>query len=189
INANSASPHYQPAKDVHLQMKEGDFLLIDLWAKRKDDPLAIYGDITWTGFIGKEVPDKHVRIFEIVRDARDEALKFIKSSLAEGREIYGREVDDVTRNFIAERGFGDQFVHRTGHSIGTEVHGNGANIDNLETREERRLIPGTGFSIEPGIYLDGDFGVRSEIDAYLSDSAVEVFGQPIQTAVVPILSI
>ncbi len=187
INEHSGSPHYQPTKEIHSPVKKGDFLLIDLWAKRKDDPLAIYGDITWTGFIGKEVPEKYTQIFDIVAGARDAAVDFVRAAVADGKTLYGCEVDDVARKYITDAGYGEYFVHRTGHSIGVEVHGNGANIDNLETREERKLIPQTGFSIEPGIYMD-EFGVRSEIDVYLGDGSVEIFGQPIQRSVVPILA-
>ncbi len=187
INEHSGSPHYQPTKEIHSPIRKGDFLLIDLWAKRKDDPLAIYGDITWTGFIGKEVPEKYTQIFDIVAGARDAAVDFVRAAVADGKTLYGCEVDDVARKYITDAGYGEYFVHRTGHSIGVEVHGNGANIDNLETREERKLIPQTGFSIEPGIYMD-EFGVRSEIDVYLGDGSVEIFGQPIQRSVVPILA-
>lgn len=187
INENSGNPHYQPNKDVHKPMKKGDFLLIDLWAKQKNVHRSIYGDITWTGFIGEQVPEKYTKIFNIVRDARDKALQFVDQAVKEKRKVFGWEVDDVARNHISDAGYGKYFVHRTGHSIGEEVHGNGANIDNLETRDERALLPNTGFSIEPGIYMD-EFGVRSEIDVFIDETGASVAGQPIQTHVIPILA-
>jgi len=186
VNEHSGSPHYQPTRNSYSEIHKGDFILFDIWAKKQSPSDAIYGDITWTGYVGSEVPDKYKEIFDIVAGARDAALAFVTDSIVGGKAIRGAEVDDVSRRYITERGYGPQFVHRTGHSIGTEVHANGANIDNLETRDERRLIPRTGFSIEPGIYLP-EFGVRSEIDVYVDESEVQVGGQPIQREVVPIL--
>ncbi len=187
VNSNSGKPHYQPSKEVHSPIKENDFLLIDLWAKKKNIHDAIYGDITWTGFVGKEIPQQYTKIFDIVRGARDAGLEHVTKAVEKGDTLFGWQVDDVTRDFIRERGYGDYFIHRTGHSIGTEVHGNGANIDNLETKDERVLIMNTGFSIEPGIYLD-EFGVRSEIDVYIEKGKTLVAGQPIQEKLIPILS-
>lgn len=186
VNAHSGSPHYQPTKDRHSEIKEGDFVLLDIWAKKAEPKDAVYADITWTGFMGSSVPDKYTKIFDIVRGARDAALAFVSERMREGALVFGWQVDDVARNFITDKGHGKDFVHRTGHSIGLEVHANGANIDNLETREERELIAHTAFSIEPGVYL-AEFGVRSEIDAYVGDGEVLVFGQPIQTEIIPIL--
>lgn len=187
VNAHSGSPHYQPTKEVHSPILKGDFLLLDIWAKRNDMHDAIYGDITWTGYVGTDIPPEHIKIFEIVKGARDAALNYVKEAVDKGEVLYGWDVDDVCRNYIRERGYADYFIHRTGHSIGTEVHGNGANIDNLETKDERRLIPHTGFSIEPGVYLD-DFGVRSEIDVYIEEGKTLVAGGPIQEKLIPILS-
>ena len=161
-------------------------VLLDLWAKRTE-PGCVYGDITWTGYSEKHVPSKHRAIFEHVRRGRDAALTFVQQRVAAGQFPCGWEVDDVCRSTIRESGFGDFFIHRTGHSIGEEVHGNGANIDNLETRDNRRLLPRTCFSIEPGIYLPGEFGIRSELDVYVSDREVLVYGQPLQTEIVPLL--
>lgn len=186
VNANSGNPHYQPTAEIHQPIKSDDFLLLDIWAKQKQPADSVYADITWTGYVGKTIPAKYIEIFEIVRGARDAALQRVREAVAAGNEIFGWQVDDVARQYIADRGFGQYFVHRTGHSIGMEVHGNGANIDNFETRDERRLIPHTGFSIEPGIYLP-EFGVRSEIDVYIGDKEVIVPGQPIQTQIVPII--
>jgi Xaa-Pro aminopeptidase len=187
VNANSANPHYGPTADTYAPVKRGDFILFDVWAKLKE-PEAVYADQTWTGYIGERVPEENERIFQIVRAGRDAAIEFVQENVRAGREMHGAEVDDVCRKVIVDAGYGAQFIHRTGHSIGEEVHGNGANIDNLETRDSRRLIPNTCFSIEPGIYLEGNFGVRSEVDMYIGDGTAEVTGQPIQTTVVPILA-
>ena len=167
VNRNSGNPHYTPTPERTSPIRANDFVLIDLWAKRKA-PRAVYYDITWVGFVGGEAPSRMQNVFEIVRGARDHALDTVRSARRAERVLAGYEVDDAARGFIAERGFGDRFVHRTGHSIGEEVHGNGANIDNLETRDERPIIPRTCFSIEPGVYLP-EFGVRSEIDCYVSE--------------------
>jgi Xaa-Pro dipeptidase len=187
VNANSANPHYEPTKELNSRLNNGDFVLIDLWAK-KDKPRSVYADITWTGYIGETVPAEYTKIFEIVKGGRDAARKFVEQAYASGAEIFGYQVDDAARQFITEHGYGEFFVHRTGHSIGEEIHGNGANMDNLETRDERKVIPRTSFSIEPGIYLPGKFGVRSEIDVFITnDRQVVVTGLPMQDAVVPIL--
>lgn len=187
VNANAALPHYGPTPESSQPIRRGDFVLIDLWSKQKDNPKSVYVDITWTGFVGDEVPEKYTKIFNIVREARDSAIEFVRQAVREKRTIYGWQVDDAAREVIRNAGYGEFFIHRTGHSIGEEVHGNGANIDNLETRDNRTLIPRTCFSIEPGIYLPGDFGVRSEVDVYLGEAEVIITGQPIQTEVVPIL--
>ena len=188
VNANSAMPHYGPTRDHHAAIKEGDFVLIDLWAKL-DKPGSVYADITWTSYVGKEIPAEVNKVFQVVRAGRDAAIDFVKKSFAEGTTIYGWQVDDVCRNVIREAGYGDFFIHRTGHNIHTEVHGNGANIDNLETKDDRVLIPRTCFSIEPGIYQDGKFGVRSEIDMYVGEGGeARVTGDHPQTEVVAILA-
>ena len=167
VNANAASPHYFPTKDRNSPIKRGDLVLIDSVSKlSKEKAPAV--DLTWMGYVGEAVPEEYVKVWNIVRDARDAAFKFVQESFRANKVIKGAEVDDVARGVIKKAGYGDQFLHRTGHSIGEEGHGNGANIDNLETRDSRRLIPGTAFSIEPGIYLEGKFGVRSEIDVYVS---------------------
>jgi Xaa-Pro dipeptidase len=186
VNAHSADPHYGPQKEGSFEVRQGDLVLIDLWAKRTE-PGSIYGDITWTGYVGHSIPARHAEVFGVVRAARDAALAFVRRRVAAGDFPCGWEVDDVCRSVIREAGYGTQFIHRTGHSIGEEVHGNGANIDNLETQDGRRLIPQTCFSIEPGIYLPEEFGIRSELDVYVSDRDALVFGQPIQTEIVSIL--
>lgn len=188
VNANAANPHYGPTRQQSLPIQRGDFVLIDYWAKKRDDPEAVYVDYTWTGYVGEQVPEKHTQIFNVVRDARDRAIEFAREAIRASRPLHGWEVDDAARGVIREAGYGEYFIHRTGHSIGKEVHGNGANIDNLETRDNRLIIPYTAFSIEPGIYLPGDFGVRSEVDVFVTETDAIVTAQPIQTEVVPILS-
>lgn len=185
VNAHSADPHYAPASQGSAPIRQGDLVLIDLWAKQPG-PGAVYADITWTGFVGTTVPARHQDIFQIVRRARDAAVTFVQGRVRAGEFPYGWEVDDVCRQVIQDAGYGEYFVHRTGHSIGEEVHGNGANIDNLETQDARRLLPGTCFSVEPGIYLPDDFGIRSELDVYLSVRDAVVYGQPVQCDLLPI---
>ena len=151
-------------------------MLIDLWAK-KTTPGAIYYDVTWCGYVGENPPAKYQEIFKTVCDARDAALNLVKSRFAAGEVCYGWEVDDACREVVINAGYGDYFVHRTGHSIGVNVHGNGANIDNFETKDERLLVPGVCFSVEPGIYLEGDMAVRTEINiCILPNGEVKVFG-------------
>ncbi len=184
--ANTANPHYQPSKESSAPIRRGDFVLFDVSEKLKK-PGAIVADQTWTGYVGETVPEEYVKVFNIVRDARDSATEFVRASFRDGKVIRGAQVDDVSRGVIKRAGYGEQFTHRTGHSIGEEGHGNGANIDDFETKDSRRVIPRTCFSIEPGIYLEGRFGIRSEINVYVSDKEIEVTGQPIQTEIVAIL--
>ncbi len=186
VNANAANPHYQPSRDINAPIRRGDFVLFDVWGKLKK-PGAVYADQTWTGYVGESVPEEYTRIFNVVREARDAAAQFVQENMRAGRVIKGADVDDISRSIIKRAGYGAQFLHRTGHSIGEEVHGNGANIDNLETQDSRRIIPRTCFSIEPGIYLEGKFGVRSEIDVYVSERDAQITGQPVQTEIVAIL--
>ncbi|MGI8812892.1 MAG: M24 family metallopeptidase [Pyrinomonadaceae bacterium] len=185
VNANAASPHYFPTAERNSPIKPGDLVLIDSVSKLSK-PKAPAVDLTWVGYVGEKVPDEYVKIWNIVAAARDEAFNFVKTSFQNGKVINGADVDDVARGVIRKAGYADQFLHRTGHSIGEEGHGNGANIDNLETRDTRTLIPGTAFSIEPGIYLDGKFGIRSEIDVYVSDHDA-VITAPHQTEIIPIM--
>ena len=188
VNAKSSDPHYAPTATDTQEIKVGDFILIDLWAKQKD-PDAVFADTTWVAYAGKVVPSQYVEIFEIVKEARERAVRFIRERWAGAESIYGYEVDDCVRDYITEEGYGEFFIHRTGHNIGTVIHGNGVNLDNLETRDMRALIPGICFSIEPGIYLS-DFGVRTEIDVFLADSGkdcVKVTTAPVQNQVLPLL--
>jgi Xaa-Pro dipeptidase len=175
VNENCSNPHYEPEAEVHREIRMGDCLLIDLWAKL-DTADAVYYDITWVGYCGATPPDELVRVFEVVRGARDRAVKTVKDAVAAGRALAGFEVDDAARGLIRERGYGEYFIHRTGHSIGVEVHGAGANMDNLETHDERRIIPWTCFSVEPGVYLPR-FGVRSEVNVFVGEGEARVTGE------------
>lgn len=175
VNAHASDPHYEPAHDRSSQIRPGDLVLIDMWAKLAE-PNAVYYDITWTGFCGDIVPERIQRIFEIVRDARKLASDLVICKAAEREPLFGYEVDDAARGYIREQGYAEFFFHRTGHSIGTEVHGAGANMDNLESHDERRVIPGSCFSIEPGIYLP-EFGIRSEVNVYVGDGFAHVTGE------------
>lgn len=172
VNANAANPHYAPTAQDHAPIGPGDVVLIDLWGKRSPD--AVYADQTWMGYVGDTLPDRLRAIWEAVRDAREMAVSTAIAGWREGRDVTGAELDDAARNVIRERGYGDYFIHRTGHSIDTELHGSGPNLDNLESRDDRRLIAGIGFSVEPGIYLPGDVGFRSEVDVYVGDSGPRV---------------
>jgi Xaa-Pro aminopeptidase len=184
VNGHAANPHYFLRPDAGAPIRRGDLLLIDLWGKQPQ-PDAIYGDITWTAYAGATVPERLQSVFEVVRAARDTAVAFMHGRLQAGQPVYGYEVDDAARGVIAAAGFGKYFFHRTGHSIGTSGHGNGVNLDNLETQDRRRLIPGVGFSVEPGIYLaEENFGIRLEIDCYVNDGDVEVTTLPLQTGLV-----
>jgi Xaa-Pro aminopeptidase len=185
VNANAASPHYFPFGDRNSPIKRGDLVLIDTVTKL-NKPKAPAVDLTWVGYVGDTVPEEYVKIWNIVRDARDAAFTFVKTSFKAGKQIRGADVDDVARGVIKKAGYADQFLHRTGHSIGEEGHGNGANIDNLETRDTRTLIPGTAFSIEPGIYLAGKFGKRSEIDVYVTTNDA-IITAPHQTEIIAIM--
>ncbi|MDD3642855.1 MAG: M24 family metallopeptidase [Candidatus Krumholzibacteria bacterium] len=167
INDHPANPHFEPSAENSYEFKKGDMVLIDLWGKLKE-PGSIYYDITWCGFIGDDPPEKYQEIFRVVRDARIEAVNFVRRRFAAKEPVCGWEVDDACRGVVREAGYGDYFIHRTGHSIGEEVHGNGVNIDNLETKDERQLVPGICFSIEPGIYLEGEMAARSEIDCFIT---------------------
>jgi Xaa-Pro aminopeptidase len=162
VNANSSDSHYEPTAERSAPIREGDFLLIDIWA-RVDTPGSIFYDITWTGVVGREPSEREQLVFQTVVNARDAAINAVERAFAAGRPIRGFEADDTARGVIRAAGFGEFFTHRTGHNIAQELHGAGAHLDNLETHDERRLLPSTCFSVEPGIYLP-EFGVRSEID-------------------------
>jgi len=166
-NEQPADPHFEPTPANARPIAKGDTLLIDLWAKLKQ-PGSIFYDVTWCGFVGAKPPAKYGEIFNVVRDARDAALEFIRSRFPAKRPLFGWEVDDACRAVVEKAGYGPYFIHRTGHSIGEEVHGNGVNIDNLETRDDRELVPGVCFSIEPGIYLEGEMAARSEINVFIT---------------------
>jgi Xaa-Pro aminopeptidase len=186
VGPHSGDPHYAPGPGSDDPIREGDFVLIDLWAKL-DRPRSVYSDLTWTGFVGTEVPAKYEKIFQIVARARDAAIQRVRSAFPSGPALHGWQVDQAARDVIEQAGYGAAFCHRTGHSIGQETHGNGANMDNLETHEERLVLPRTCFSVEPGIYLP-EFGVRSEVNVFVDGQCqVHVTGGTPQTSVVPLL--
>jgi Xaa-Pro dipeptidase len=188
VNANAADPHYFPVGPRNSPIKRGDLVLIDITGK-VNEPDAVYADITWMGVVEETVPERFNQIWKIVADARDAAVAFVRAGARSGKLPRGCDVDDVARGVIAKAGYGDKFIHRTGHSIDEENHGNGTHLDNFETNDTRRLLPQTCFSIEPGIYLPGDFGIRSEIDVYLDGKDAIITGGPAQTAIVPILKV
>ena len=175
VNANSGNPHYDPSPKHPAPIREGDFVLLDIWA-RLNRPGAVYYDITWTGIVGKKPSDRQKEIFKVVTEARDLGVKTVQEAIAAGKPIAGWEVDRAVRGHIKEAGYADQFIHRTGHSIGTDVHANGANMDDLEIHDERKILPNSCFSIEPGIYLN-DFGVRSEVNVLVRQGKAEVTGK------------
>lgn len=175
VNANASNPHYEPTAEVSAEIHDGDLVLIDMWAKL-EQPRAVYYDITWTGVCGAKPDDEQKNIFAIVRDARDRAVARVVQAVAAGQTLQGFEVDDAARSHIRNCGFGEYFTHRTGHSIGEDVHGSGANMDNLETHDERKVSPWTCFSVEPGIYLPR-FGVRSEVNVFVGDTEARVTGE------------
>lgn len=184
VNANAGNPHYEVRPRDSAPIRRGDLLLLDLWC-REEPAGSIWADITWMAYLGPKVPEKHRAVWDVVAGARDAAVAFLREAVARGKRVRGAEVDAVAREFVRAHGYADRFLHRTGHSIGSEVHGNGCNIDSLETVDERQLIPQTGFSIEPGIYL-AEFGIRSEIDVYLEERSVEVT-TAVQDQIVPLL--
>ncbi|MFL6202675.1 MAG: M24 family metallopeptidase [Thermoanaerobaculia bacterium] len=186
VNAHSADPHYQPGPDHSSPIQKGDFLLIDLWAKEKASG-SVYADITWCGVCAAAPTDRQQEIFGIVAGARDAAWELVRSRFP-GKPVRGFEVDDAAREVIRKAGYGERFIHRTGHSIGISDHGQGANMDNLETHDTRQLLPMTGFSIEPGIYLTGDFGVRLEINVALTEQGAEITGAEPQRELLRLLA-
>jgi Xaa-Pro aminopeptidase len=175
VNANSSDSHYEPTAERSAAIREGDFVLIDIWG-RVDSPGTIFYDITWTGVVGREPSPREQLVFETVRNGRDAAIALVESAFAAGRPICGFEADDAARNVIRAAGFGEFFTHRTGHNIAQELHGSGAHLDNLETHDQRRILPHTCFSVEPGIYLP-EFGVRSEIDMLTAPGKAWVTGK------------
>ena len=185
VNEHSGDAHFTNTAALDRPIRSGDWLLLDAWAKAKR-PGAVYADYTQVAFLGAAPPDSHRAAFQAAREARDAAIAYVRDALRGGRAPRGCDVDDAAREVIRGRGWGDRFFHRTGHSIGEDIHGNGANMDNFETRDHRRIIPGTCFSVEPGIYLP-EFGVRSEVDVYVEEHDARVTGE-VQQAIVPILA-
>jgi len=180
---NAGNPHYHPSQEVHRAIRPGEILLLDLWGKLRK-PGAVFADITWVGFTGATVPEEYARAFAAARDGRDAAIELVQSSARAGRELRGFQVDRTCRTVVERAGYGAEFIHRTGHSLGETVHGNGVHLDDYETHDDRRLIPGTGFTIEPGVYTSR-FGVRTEINMFMDERDAYVTG-PCQTEIVPL---
>jgi Xaa-Pro aminopeptidase len=175
VNDHAANPHFETAAGPDDRaIAAGDLVLLDVWAKVAGEPDAVYGDITWMGYCGSDPSRRVAEIWAAVRDARDAAIDFVRAGVEAGRPVHGFEVDRAGRGVIEQRGFGEQFVHRLGHSLGVDGHGNGVNMDDLETRDERLLVPGLLFTIEPGIYLPGELGVRSEVNVFVGEDGIEV---------------
>jgi len=185
VNSNASDPHYGPTAESAAPIREGDLLLLDIWGKRKT-PGSVYYDITWMGYLGAEVPEKYAKVFRVVREARDKAVDLILKNIAAGKPLQGWQVDKAARSVIEKASYGKYFFHRTGHSIGEKVHGNGANMDGLEMHDVRHLIPRTCNSIEPGIYLP-EFGIRSEVNVYIDEHEARVTGA-IQKEILPLLA-
>jgi len=185
VGPHSGDPHYEPKPNGSAAIREGDLLLLDIWGKTQA-PGSVYYDITWVGFLSRTVPEKYARVFAIVKAARDTAVRFVQDSVAAGRGIQGWQVDQAARETIRKAGYAKYFVHRTGHNIGQEVHGNGANMDGLETQDVRRIIPRTCFSVEPGIYLP-EFGIRSEVNVYVEEKRARVTGA-VQSEILALLA-
>jgi len=185
VNAHASDPHYGPKPEGSAMIRAGDLLLLDVWGKTKTTS-SVYYDITWVGYLGTKVPEKMAKVFAVVREARDKAVDLIRTSVAAGKPLQGWQVDKATRAVIEKAGYGKYFFHRTGHSIGQAVHGNGANMDGLETRDVRHLIPRTCTSVEPGIYLP-DFGIRTEVNVYIGEKEAQVTGA-IQKEILPLLA-
>jgi Xaa-Pro dipeptidase len=185
VNAHASDPHYGPTAESASPIREGDLLLMDVWGKTKASG-SVYYDITWMGYLGPKVPEKYAKVFDVVREARDKAVDLIRRSISAGKPLQGWQVDKAARSVIEKVGYGKYFFHRTGHSIGERVHGNGANMDGLETHDVRHLIPRTCNSIEPGIYLP-EFGVRTEVNMYIDEGEARVTGA-IQKEILPLLA-
>ena len=176
VNENAGNPHYEPKAARHSAIEQESLLLIDLWA-RHNDAASVFADITWMAWLGTTVPPRVQEVFDVVRQARDTGVDFLNRRLRRGHVVHGWEVDDAVRKVIQDKGFGEFFIHRTGHNLGREVHGNGVHFDNLETHDNREVLPGVCCTIEPGIYLP-EFGVRSEINVYILEDGVEVTTPP-----------
>lgn len=179
---NAGDPHYLPTAGRTRQIGANELVLLDLWAKKKDDSRAVYADITWVGFTGRAVPDEMTRAFEAIRQARDAATALVREAARDQRDLRGWQVDRAARHVLEQAGFGERILHRTGHNLGRDVHGNGVHMDDYETHDDRRLLPGTGFTIEPGLYFDS-FGVRTEINMFYGQREALVTG-PVQTEIV-----
>jgi len=182
---NSGNPHYHPAKNHFAPIYPGSILQLNLNAKERNDH-AVYAVTAWVGYVGDEIPEEYSRVFTVIREARDQAIDFIEKAVKAGKKIHGWQVDELARTIVRNAGYEGYFLHRTGHSIGRELNANGVNIDNLETRDDREIVPGSCFSIEPGLYFS-DYGMHSEIDIYVDEGNIHIYTQPLQQEIVPIL--
>jgi Xaa-Pro aminopeptidase len=185
VNGHASDPHYAPSQDHPTPIAAGDLLLLDVWGKTKT-PESVYYDISWVGYLGSTVPEKFAKVFKVLVAARDKAVALIQASVASGKALQGWQVDQAAREVVEKAGYGKYFIHRTGHNIGTTVHGNGVNMDGLETHDSRHLIPGTCSSVEPGIYLP-EFGMRSEVNVYVGKDQARVTGA-LQTEILALLA-
>ena len=185
VNAHASDPHYAPSAERPTPIKEGDLLLLDVWGKTKAEG-SVYYDISWVGYLGLKVPEKYAKVFGVITAARDKAVELIQSSVAAGKPVQGWQVDQAARGVVEKAGYGKYFIHRTGHNIGTTVHGNGVNMDGLETHDSRHLIAGTCNSVEPGIYMP-EFGMRSEVNVYVGDGEARLTGA-VQKEILPLLA-
>jgi len=185
VNAHASDPHYAPSNERPTEIKQGDLLLLDVWGKLKL-PGSVYYDVAWVGYLGAKVPEKYAKVFRVLVEARDKAIALIQSSVAAGKPLQGWQVDKAARGVLEKAGYGKYFIHRTGHSIGQTVHGNGVNMDGLETYDSRHLIPRTCNSVEPGIYMP-EFGMRSEVNVYIGDREARVTGA-VQKEILPLLA-
>ncbi len=182
---NAGNPHYQPTRDAHRVIRPNELLLLDLWGKQTT-PGAVYADITWVAFTGSVVPDNMARAFDAAANARDASIQTVQRAVRAGDDLRGWQVDRAARGVLEAAGYGPQIWHRTGHSLGEEVHGNGVNMDDYETHDDRRLLPGTGFTIEPGVYFP-EFGVRTEINMVVFPDDATVTG-PVQDRIIPLFA-
>ena len=189
VNGNAGNPHYSPTAERHSPVRKGDLLLLDFSARMPGDE-SVVADYTWMTYLGAEVPERVASLFAIIRDARDAGIALLRERFEAGQRVEGWEVDDAVRAVVQAAGYGDAFVHRTGHNIGTQVHGNGAHLDNYETHDTRPLLVNTCTSVEPGIYLPEEgLGLRTEVDVLLLEGGIEVTGVPAQTEVIPLAAL
>jgi len=182
---NSGNPHYYPAKNRFAPIYPGSILQLNLAAKVRGKQ-AVYAVIAWVGYVGDEIPEEYSRVFTVIRETRDQVIDFLEKSVKAGKKILGSQVDELARNIVRTAGYESYFLHRMGHSIGNELAGHGVNIDSLETRDEREILPGSCFTLEPGLYF-ADYGMRSEIDVYVGEDTIHIYTQPLQQEIVPIL--
>jgi Xaa-Pro aminopeptidase len=182
---NAGDPHYLPTARRSRPIQRDELVLLDLWGKKKDDPRAVFADITWVGFTGRTIPAEMAKAFDAIRQARDAAVALVQESARDQRDLRGWQVDRAARDVLQRSGFGERILHRTGHNLGRDVHGNGVHMDDYESHDDRRLLPGTGFTIEPGLYFEY-FGVRTEINMYYGEREAFVTG-PLQSEIVPLM--